>query len=149
VNFSQSHDALALCTHHNANAVGGCTEMIRRDRHSPTVATTEPLVHILLDLDADRVFTGFASGFVRRQTNVRPSPWHVAAATCQNGGLTCSHSPFSACDAQQPGVRCGGAYSELGDRRQQLINNWVARFSKATGQQVEAGQRSRRSRTHS
>ena len=127
MNFSQSHDALALCTHHNANAVGGCTEMIRRDRHSPTVATTEPLVHILLDLDADRVFTGFASGFVRRQTNVRPSPWHVAAATCQNGGLTCSHSPFSACDAQQPGVRCGGAYSELGDRRQQLINNWVAR----------------------
>ena len=39
--------------------------------------------------------------------------------------------------AQQPDVRFGGVYSELGDRRQQLINNWVARFTKTTGQQVE------------
>ena len=41
--------------------------------------------------------------------------------------------------AQQPEARFSGAYSELGDRRQQLIDNWVARFIKTTGQQVEAG----------
>jgi hypothetical protein len=41
--------------------------------------------------------------------------------------------------AQHAETRFGGAYSGLGDRRQQLIDNWVARFVKTTGQQVEAG----------
>ena len=41
--------------------------------------------------------------------------------------------------AQQPEVRFGGAYSGLDARRQQLIDNWVARFSKVTGKQIEAG----------
>jgi hypothetical protein len=57
----------------------------------------------------------------------------LAVCSCAIAALTVTH-------AQQPEVRFGGAYSELGDRRQQLIDNWVARFTKTTGQQVEAGQ---------
>ena len=56
----------------------------------------------------------------------------LAFCACAIGALAIVH-------AQQPQVRFGGAYSELGDRRQQLIDNWVARFIKTTGQQVEAG----------
>ena len=56
----------------------------------------------------------------------------LAFCACAIGTLAIVH-------AQQPQVRFGGAYSELGDRRQQLIDNWVARFIKTTGQQVEAG----------
>jgi len=41
--------------------------------------------------------------------------------------------------AQQPEVRFGGAYSGLEARRQQLVDNWVARFSKITGKPIEAG----------
>jgi len=56
----------------------------------------------------------------------------LAVCSCAIAALTVTH-------AQQPEVRFGGAYSELGDRRQQLIDNWVARFIKTTGQQVAAG----------
>jgi hypothetical protein len=40
--------------------------------------------------------------------------------------------------AQQPPRRFGGAYSELDERRQQLVNDWVTRFVKVTGQSVSA-----------
>ena len=40
--------------------------------------------------------------------------------------------------SQQPPPRFGGAYSELGERRQQLVDDWVARFNKATGQRLDA-----------
>ena len=39
--------------------------------------------------------------------------------------------------AQQP-PRFGGAYSELDARRQQLVDDWVARFTKVTGQSLDA-----------
>ena len=41
--------------------------------------------------------------------------------------------------AQQTPPRFGGGFSELDERRQRLVNDWVARFVKATGQVVEAG----------
>ena len=41
--------------------------------------------------------------------------------------------------AQQPPQRFGGAYSELDERRQQLVADWVTRFTKVTGQTLEAG----------
>jgi hypothetical protein len=41
--------------------------------------------------------------------------------------------------AQQPTPNFGGAYAGLDERRQQLINDWVLRFMKATGQSVEPG----------
>jgi hypothetical protein len=40
--------------------------------------------------------------------------------------------------AQQPPQRFGGAYSELDARRQQLVGDWVARFTKVTGQDLDA-----------
>ena len=40
---------------------------------------------------------------------------------------------------QQQPVQFGGAYANLGARRQHLIDNWVARFVKTTGQRVEPG----------
>ncbi len=40
--------------------------------------------------------------------------------------------------AQQPPQRFGGAYSELDARRQQLVGDWVARFTKVTGQGLDA-----------
>ena len=40
---------------------------------------------------------------------------------------------------QQTAPRFGGAYSGLDERRQHLVNDWVARFVKTTGQTVEAG----------
>ena len=40
--------------------------------------------------------------------------------------------------AQQPLRRVGGAYSELDQRRQQLVNDWVQRFASVTGQSVAA-----------
>jgi hypothetical protein len=45
---------------------------------------------------------------------------------------------FSPTLAQQPPQRFGGAYSELDERRQQLIGDWVARFSKVTSQSLDA-----------
>jgi hypothetical protein len=63
-------------------------------------------------------------------TRIRPfQRMTLAACSCVIAALTITH-------AQQPEVRFAGAYSELGDRRQQLIDNWVARFIKTTGQQV-------------
>ena len=41
--------------------------------------------------------------------------------------------------AQQPPSEFGGTYSELDARRQQLVDSWVARFVKTTGQRIEAG----------
>ena len=40
--------------------------------------------------------------------------------------------------AQQPPQRFGGAYSELDQRRQQLVGDWVERFTKVTGQSLDA-----------
>jgi hypothetical protein len=40
--------------------------------------------------------------------------------------------------AQQPPQRFGGAYSDLDERRQQLVGDWVARFTKVTGQNLDA-----------
>ena len=40
--------------------------------------------------------------------------------------------------AQQPPRRFGGAYSELDERRQQLVGDWVARFTKVTGKNLDA-----------
>ena len=40
--------------------------------------------------------------------------------------------------AQQSPQRFGGAYSELDARRQQLVADWVTRFTKVTGQNVDA-----------
>ena len=40
--------------------------------------------------------------------------------------------------AQEPPQRFGGAYSELDARRQQLVADWVARFTKVTGQSLDA-----------
>jgi hypothetical protein len=45
---------------------------------------------------------------------------------------------LTAQQAQQPQLRFGGAYSELDERRQHLINDWVTRFAKVTGQTVAA-----------
>ena len=39
---------------------------------------------------------------------------------------------------QQPPRRFGGAYAELDQRRQQLVGDWVSRFSSVTGQRLEA-----------
>ena len=41
--------------------------------------------------------------------------------------------------AQQTPSQLGGTYSNLDARRRQLVDNWVARFEKTTGQRVEAG----------
>jgi hypothetical protein len=41
--------------------------------------------------------------------------------------------------AQQPPPRFGGAYSGLDERRQRLVNDWIARFTKTTGQTLEPG----------
>jgi hypothetical protein len=41
--------------------------------------------------------------------------------------------------AQQIPARFAGAYPELDERRQRLINDWVARFIKTTGQELDAG----------
>ena len=40
--------------------------------------------------------------------------------------------------AQQAPQRFGGAYSDLDERRQQLVGDWVARFTKVTGQRLDA-----------
>jgi hypothetical protein len=40
--------------------------------------------------------------------------------------------------ARQPSRRFGGAYLELDERRQQIVGDWVARFSKVTGQRLDA-----------
>jgi hypothetical protein len=40
--------------------------------------------------------------------------------------------------AQRPPQRFGGAYSDLDERRQQLVGDWVARFTKVTGQNLDA-----------
>ena len=40
--------------------------------------------------------------------------------------------------AQQSPQRFGGAYSELDARRQQLVADWVTRFTKVTGKSVDA-----------
>ena len=40
--------------------------------------------------------------------------------------------------AQQPTPPLGGGYSGLGERRQQLVDDWLSRFVKVTGQSLEA-----------
>jgi hypothetical protein len=40
--------------------------------------------------------------------------------------------------AQQPPQRFGGAYSELDERRQRLVDDWVARFTKVTGKTLDS-----------
>jgi hypothetical protein len=41
-------------------------------------------------------------------------------------------------EARQPSRRFGGAYSELDERRKLLLDDWVARFAKVTGQSLDA-----------
>ena len=41
--------------------------------------------------------------------------------------------------AQEPTRPFGGDFSDLGSRRQRLVEDWVARFNEVTGQNVEAG----------
>jgi hypothetical protein len=53
--------------------------------------------------------------------------------------LTIAALAIQAASAQQPPPRFGGAYSDLGPRRQKLIDNWVARFVATTGQKLAAG----------
>jgi hypothetical protein len=53
--------------------------------------------------------------------------------------LTIAALAIQVAPAQQQPPRFGGAYSDLGPRRQKLIDNWVARFVAATGQQQEPG----------
>ncbi len=40
---------------------------------------------------------------------------------------------------QQPQRQIGGAYAELDERRQRLVEDWVGRFTKVTGQNVDTG----------
>lgn len=47
-------------------------------------------------------------------------------------------TPWPPLLAQTP-QRFGGAYAELGAPRQALVDNWVARFTKVTGQPIEPG----------
>jgi hypothetical protein len=67
-------------------------------------------------------------------TLIRPFRLRVTLAFC-----TGSIGALAIALAQQPEVRFGGAYSGLDVRRQQLVDNWVARFSKVTGKPMEAG----------
>ena len=54
------------------------------------------------------------------------------------GGLLCVATGVTSGAEQRP-ERFGGAFTSLGERRQLLVNDWVERFVKATGQQVEPG----------
>jgi hypothetical protein len=53
------------------------------------------------------------------------------------GSMLLSVLAVESITAQQP-PRFGGAYSELDARRQHLIDDWVARFIKVTGQSLDA-----------
>ena len=53
------------------------------------------------------------------------------------GCLVVAAACITASAQQPPPLRFGGAYSELGARRQALINGWVERFVKTTGQRLE------------
>ena len=39
---------------------------------------------------------------------------------------------------QQPAPRFGGAYADLGERRQKLVDDWIGRFNQSTGQALES-----------
>ena len=41
--------------------------------------------------------------------------------------------------AQQQPLQFGGAYAGLGERRQRLVDDWLARLQSTTGQQLEPG----------
>ena len=41
-------------------------------------------------------------------------------------------------NGQQPAPRFGGAYADLGERRQKLVDDWVARFNRSTGQTLKS-----------
>ena len=47
-------------------------------------------------------------------------------------GLAVQRTP-----TQQPAPRFGGAYAGLDSRRQLLVNDWIERFVKTTGQKLE------------
>ena len=51
----------------------------------------------------------------------------------------CAGNPQAQPAAGQPPIRFGGAYSGLDARRQQLVKDWVARFSEVIGRQLEPG----------
>jgi hypothetical protein len=55
------------------------------------------------------------------------------------GAVVLAMVSTAATRAQQTTPNFGGAYAGLDERRQQLINDWVLRFMKATGQSVEPG----------
>ena len=55
------------------------------------------------------------------------------------GGVLLCALAVAMLTAQQPPQRFGGGYAELDARRQQLVADWVKRFVKVTGQNMEAG----------
>ncbi len=61
----------------------------------------------------------------------------LALGTLQ--GVFVAGSPQAQPAAGQAPVRFGGAYSGLDARRQQLVKDWVARFSEVIGRQLEPG----------
>jgi hypothetical protein len=63
--------------------------------------------------------------------------WFVrfGLATCLAAVLVCR--PTAGAIGQQPARRFGGTYDELDQRRRHLIDDWIARFVKTTGQAVE------------
>ena len=54
------------------------------------------------------------------------------------GGVLLGVSALATAMAQQSPRPFGGAYWELDQRRQRLVDDWVTRFVKVTGQQVDA-----------
>ena len=54
------------------------------------------------------------------------------------GSLLLGMMTVGTLSSQEPPQRFGGAYSELDERRQQLVRDWVARFTKVTGQSLDA-----------
>src|SRR4029077_2504694 len=55
------------------------------------------------------------------------------------GGVLLCALAVAMLTAQQPPQRFGGGYAELDARRQLLVADWVKRFVKVTGQNMEAG----------
>jgi hypothetical protein len=61
----------------------------------------------------------------------------LAPGTLQ--GVSGADSPQAQPAAGQTPARFGGAYSGLDPRRQQLVKDWVARFSEVLGRRLEPG----------
>lgn len=64
---------------------------------------------------------------------------HLALALGTLQAVSGAGNPQAPPAAGQPPVRFGGAYSGLDARRQQLVKDWVARFSEVIGRPLEPG----------